>query len=110
MGRKSAPFKVYEGRKQKDKHIRLTSDMMLSEVYLNLSDSAKTVYNYMKLYSCGNDVFEYPISLALKYMSKPTFLRARDELMAKGFLKYEQNNKYAKIKNVYRLSGLWRSR
>jgi len=107
MSRKKAPFKQYEGRKQNDKHIRLTADMMLNEKYLGLSDSAKTVYTYMKLYSCGNTIFEYPGSLALKYTSKSTFLRAKNELIEKGFIDYEENNRFAKIKNKYRLCNGW---
>ena len=110
MSRKNAPFKAYEGKKTKDKHIRLTADMMLNKTYMELSDAAKTVYNYMKLYSCGNDTFEYPISLAQKYMSKPTFLRAKDELIENGFIEYEQHNQYCRTKNVFKLSGAWCSR
>ena len=109
MSRKNAPFKAYEGKKTKDKHIRLTADMMLSKVYLELSDSAKTVYNYMKLYSCGNEIFEYPVSLALKYTSKSTFLRAKEELLTVGFIEYEQHNQFCKLKNIFRLSGAWRN-
>jgi hypothetical protein len=107
MSRKNAPFKQYEGKKATDKHIRLTADMMLSKAYIELSDAAKTVYTYMKLYSCGNDVFEYPISLGQKYMSKPTFLRAKEELIEKGFIEYEQHNQFCRSKNVFRLSGVW---
>lgn len=107
MSRKNAPFKAYEGKKTKDKHIRLTADMMLNKVYIELSDAAKTVYSYMKLYSCGNETFEYPISLALKYISKSTFLRAKDELIEKGFIEYEQHNQFCRSKNIFRLSGTW---
>lgn len=108
MARTKAPFKLCEGGKRNDKHIRLTSDMMMNKVYMELSDSAKTVYSYMKLYACGNDVFEYPVSLALKYTSKSTFLRAKDELIQNGFIEYEQNNRIARVKNKYKLSGEWR--
>jgi hypothetical protein len=110
MSRTKAPFKTYEGKKTNDKHIRLTADMMLSKIYLGLSDSAKTLYSYMKLYACGNDTFEYPISLALKYVSKSTFLRAKDELIEKGFIKYEHHNQFTKIKNVYKFLNEWRTK
>ena len=110
MSRKNAPFKSYEGKKAKDKHVRLTADMMLSKAYLELSDSAKAVYNYMKLYSCGSDTFEYPVSLALKYTSKSTFLRVKDELIEAGFIEYEQHNQFCRTKNVFKLSGEWRSK
>ena len=110
MSRSKAPFKLCEGGKKNDKHIRLTADMMLNIIYMELSDSAKTVYSYMKLYACGNETFEYPISLALKYMSKPTFLRAKEELIANGFIEYERHNQFCKTKNIYKLSGVWQHR
>ena len=72
MSRKKAPFKDYEGSKQNDKHIRKTENMMLSDNYLKLSNSAKVVYDYMKLWACGNLEFQYAKSLAEKYMNGKT--------------------------------------
>ena len=76
MSRKKAPFKDYEGSKQNDKHIRKTENMMLSDNYLKSSNSAKVVYDYMKLWACGNLEFQYAKSLAEKYMNGKTFLKA----------------------------------
>ena len=81
MPRKKSPFKTYEGIKQNDKHIRLTESMLTSKPYIALSNSAKVLYSYMKLWACGKDEFEYPITLCLKFMSNPTFQTAKVELI-----------------------------
>ena len=108
MPRKNAPFKSYEGDKQKDKHIRKTATMMLSDNYLSLSNSAKVVYDYMKLWACGETEFEYSQSRALMYMSNKTFVKARDELEEKGFIEYVATNQYAHIPNKYKFSDKWK--
>lgn len=107
MSRKTAPFHAYEGRKQKDKHIRLTEDMMLHKTYIDLSSSAKELYNYMKLWACGEIEFKYSISLAEKYMSRPTCIKAKKELEEKGFIEVVWSNKYSHLPNVYRFSSKW---
>ena len=95
MSSKKAPFHSYEGRKSKDKHIRLTEDMMLSSNYLKLSSSAKEVYSYMKLWACGEIEFKYAGSLSSKYMSNKTYLKAKDELIENGFIELVSGNKFA---------------
>ena len=107
MSRKKAPFHSYEGRKSKDKHIRLTEDMMLNPNYLKLSSSAKEVYSYMKLWACGEIEFNYAISLALKYTSRNTFIKAKNELLEKGFIELVSGNKFAHIPNRYKFSTNW---
>lgn len=107
MPRKRAPFYPYEGRKIKDKHIRVTEDMMLHSNYLKLSASAKVVYSYMKLWACGDIEFDYPISLALKYTSKNTFLRAKEELIENGFIEVVYISKLGNISNRYKFSTNW---
>ena len=47
-------FKPFEGRKPKERHIRLTQDMLNDEVYKSLSNDAKVLYNYMKLWAYGS--------------------------------------------------------
>lgn len=108
MSRKKAPFKDYEGSKQNDKHIRKTENMMLSDNYLKLSNSAKVVYDYMKLWACGDLEFQYAKSLAEKYMNGKTFLKAKDELIEKGFIEYVSGNRFAHIPNTYKFSSKWK--
>lgn len=108
MPRKKAPFKDYEGSKQNDKHIRKTQDMMMSESYLSLSHTAKVVYDYMKLWACGNTEFYYAKELSKKYMSPTTFLTAKDELIEKGFIELIETNPFAHIPNKYKFSSKWK--
>jgi len=42
----------------------------------------------MKLWACGRNTVSYSASLAKGYMAKETFRKARDELVAKGFIDY----------------------
>lgn len=108
MPRKDTRFKDYEGFKSKDKHIRLTASMLLSDNYLKLSNSAKVVYSYMKLWACGENVFQYSQSNSNKYMSNKTYIKARDELIDKGFIEYVATNQFAHIPNSYKFSDKWR--
>lgn len=108
MSRKNAPFHSYEGQKIKDKHIRLTADMMTCKKFLKLPSSAKVLYMYMKLWACGKIEFQYAESLSSKYMSNKTFYSARDKLVAEGFIEVIETNKFAHIPNKYKFSSKWR--
>jgi len=109
MSRTKAPFKPYEGSKIKDKHIRLTQDMMLSKAYISLSYSAKVIYSYMKLWACGNIEFDYSWSLAKNYIgSNTTYINAKDELIKKGFIECIKTCKCSRYPNRYKLSSQWK--
>lgn len=88
MSRIKAPFKLYEGSKSKDKHIRKTSSMMLNQNYLSLKPSSIIIYDYMKLWACGNEEFDFSISMGKKtpIKSTTTINNAIDELVKKGFI------------------------
>ena len=90
-GTKNKPdsrFKPYEGRMPKDRHVRLTKDMLDSVVYKSLSASSKVLYAYMKLWACGQDTVKYSASMSSDIMNRRTFWIARDELVEKGFITY----------------------
>ena len=78
MSKKIVPFNSYEGRKTKDKHIRLTNSMLLDKNYIELSNSAKVLYNYMKLWACGNCEFDYAKSMPkeINLLSETTVLKS----------------------------------
>ena len=102
-------FRNWEGERPKDIHIRLTLSMMNSLVYKGLSSSARTLYAYMKMSAAGSNEFEYAASLINDVMSKPTFLRSRDELVEKGFIKYTNKNRAKYLREVakYEFSAAW---
>lgn len=105
-----APFHDYEGRKLKDKHIRLTKDMMITTVYIKLSSSAKILYNYMKLWACGKLEYEYSWSLVKKiklFNSNTTYIKAKDELIKSGFIECIRTSKCSRLPNKYKFVSDW---
>ena len=42
-------------------------------------------------------------------MSKPTFLKAKQELIDKGFIDVVQNNKNLRRANIYAFSDRWKT-
>ena len=102
-------FKTWEGIHPKDKHVRLTDYMMRSREYKSLSSSAKVLYMYMKLAACGNETVEYAISYAKGFMSAPTFCKARDDLVEKGFIEYVNRHCARDLREMaeYKFSTKW---
>ena len=106
-------FKSYEGRKGKDRHIRLTHDMLMHKACTSLSSSAFRLYCYMKLIACGNADFYFSYSCAVgdnKILgSKSTFINARNELIDKGFIDYMNSTsaKYKRETGYYIFSAKW---
>ena len=103
-----APFKSYEGAKHKDKHIRLTKSMLDSKVFKSLKPNSKILYMYMKLWACGNDEFDYSISLGNNIVSSSTVISSIRELVEKGFIErvYFSNGGGHKS-NRYKFSNNW---
>ena len=103
-----APFKEYEGKKTKDKHIRITKSMMDNENFKKLKPSTIIVYMYMKLWANGEVEFAYSKSLGSKIVSPMTFSKAVKELIEKGFIErvYFSNGGGHKP-NRYKFSNNW---
>ena len=82
---------------------------MASEQMRSLSPSAFKIYCYMRLESAGNRSFKFPHAKYRSYMSKPTFLKAKKELIDKGFIDVVQNNKNLRKANIYAFSDRWKT-
>lgn len=108
-------FKDYEGAFPKDRHIRLTYNMLTSESCISLSPNAFRLYCYMKLIACGNQEFEFATSCAVGkdkiFQSKSTYVKARNELIEKGFIDYTNmtSAKYKKEVGKYMFLTKWRN-
>lgn len=103
-----APFKLYEGKKTKDKHIRLTKSMMNHKNFKELKYSSIIVYMYMKLWANGEAEFDYAKSLGSNIVSPATFTSATKELIKKGFIErvYFSNGGGHKS-NRFKFSDKW---
>ena len=82
---------------------------MASEPMLTLSPSAFKVYCYMMLESGGNKDFTFPHAKFKAYLTKPTFYKARNELIERGLIDVIQNNRNLRKANVYTFSDRWKS-
>jgi hypothetical protein len=68
--------------------VRLPYKLLNHDAWINLSSSSRLLYIDMRRVSAGRDTFTYSMSLAKKIMWNDTFIKARDGLMAAGFIDY----------------------
>lgn len=109
---KIVPFEQWETTKAdgvEKRYIRLGATLMASEKMRSLSPSAFKIYCYMRIESGGNRSFKFPHAKYCSYMSKPTFIKAKQELIDKGFIDVVQNNQNLRKANIYAFSDRWKS-
>ncbi|MEY8413593.1 hypothetical protein AALB51_20455 [Lachnospiraceae bacterium 62-26] len=112
MARKKVPFQAWESRADggyEKRYFRLGATIMASEAMLSLSNSAFRVYCHMRITSGGKRSFTFPYSKYKIFMTRPTFVKARDELVEKGFVDVVQNNKNLRKANIYCFSERWKT-
>lgn len=109
---RKTPFPPWETRNAdgiEKRYIRMGATIMASGAMMDLSSSAFRVYCYMRLESSGRKDFRFPYSKYRAYMSRPTFLKARDELVEKGFINIVRNNRNLRKANDYAFSERWKA-
>lgn len=74
----------------------------------NLPPNAFRVYVYMMMQSGGAIEFEMPHKAYQGFISKPSFIKAIDELMTAGFIDVVQNGHNLRKPNRYRFSVGWK--
>lgn len=110
--KKITPFEPWETQKVngvEKRYFRMGATLMASEPMRSLSPSAFKVYCYMRIESAGNRSFKFPHTKYRFYMSKPTFQKAKQELIDKGFIDVIQNNKNIRKPNIYAFSERWKA-
>lgn len=109
---KKTPLKPWETKTAdgtENRYIRLGDTLLMSSTVKGLSSSAFRVYVYMCLESGGHSHFTFPHNKYKKFMTKPTFFRALDELVSAGFIDVVSHNKNLRIANDYAFSNRWKS-
>lgn len=99
--------KCHRNKKNTKKCVCLPIIQLEHKKFKELSNAAKVVYVYMGFESNGKALFEFPFSKYCSLMTKPTFRKARNELVSKGFIDIEENGKLTKKPNVYKFSHRW---
>ena len=74
----------------------------------NLNHLAFRIYVYMCVKCKGNPVFEFTYSDYSRFSSKGGFLKAKAELIEKGFIEEVQNNSNLRQPNLYKFSTRWK--
>jgi len=78
--------------------------------FLNLSDRAKMLYIYMRLWSNGKPTILFAAALARNFgMDSKTFRKSRDELVEHGFIEYLNSHCAADMRQTgqYQFSSRW---
>lgn len=102
------PFLHYETDNPKDDiYIRLTKRLMMDKKFITLSNSAKVLYVYMRMWAYPKKQFNYTIGTSKLLMSKNTFLKCINELEKSGFINVLYRNKLSHQMNVYEFSDRW---
>jgi len=110
MKKRGNNFRLFEGRKANDRHIRITMDMMKSNAWKNLKPTSIVLYLAIKLRYDGKnqDEIQFPYSEAEKLgLSIGTIKTAFNELSENGFIETVSCGKFNRTANVYKLSSEW---
>lgn len=109
---KKTPFAPWESKADggmEKRYFRTGATIMASEAMRGLSSSAFKIYFYMRIESGGKREFKFPYTKYSSFMSKPTFFKARDELVERGFIDIMQNNRNLRQANIYAFSERWKA-
>lgn len=88
-------------------HFRMYESLVHSDVFKKLSNPAKVAYMLMGLQAKGRPEFAFPQTAYIEFMSKPTFIKAKRELVKNGFI-VEKRCGYLTVR--YRLSNEWQNK
>lgn len=75
-----------------------------------LTANAFRLYIMMKSYAKGEAEFQFPHRIHKTFMSKQTFVTARQELIDLGYIEPFVSCKSVMKANIYKFSSRWRSR
>ena len=89
------------------KLVQLYHSQITHKNFLELSPIAKVIYIYMLDYSNGSITTEFPNSIYLNITTKPTFLKAIEELSKKGFIEVIESGRFTRTKNIYKFISKW---
>ena len=103
-------FRLFEGRKTNDRHVRITSDMIASSAWADLKATSVKLYISLKLRYTGanRDSIEFPHSEVEKIgISKDCIKKCFDDLISHGFIECTHQGRISRTPNTYKLSEKW---
>jgi hypothetical protein len=104
-------FLPWESALPKCKFLRLADDMLASPAWHGLSVHAKALYlRFKQKYNGGNcSDISMTYSEISDELNERTFVKARSELIARGFIYIVESNRYTRAPNIYGFTDGWRT-
>lgn len=104
-------FRSYEGRRDKERHLRITESMMSSEAWSNLTSSAIELYLHIKIKvtPTNHDDISFTYKEARNFMNGNTFKKSMELLLENGFLRYVRHSPNTRECNIYAMSDKWQT-
>jgi hypothetical protein len=109
VARRKARFQDFESRYDNGKFVRITTDMMDSEAWQDLSIHARYLYLEMKRRYNGDNcrTFNFPHSVGRKLMTANAFTKAVNDLIRHGFIICVTFGRVNRIASEYRYAARW---
>lgn len=110
---KKTPFPPWQSIKPdgiEKRYVRLANSQLCAAAMNNLSSTAFRVYVLMLLEAGGKREFTFSFSKYKNFTTRPTFMKAKDELIKAGFILEKQNNFNLRKANIYAFSDEWKRR
>ena len=109
--KKITQFKDYESASPNAYQVSYIRMLDLQLICMNeLSANAFRLYIMMKSYAKGKTEFEFPHRVHKTFISKQTFVKARQELIDLGYIEPFISCKNIRKANMYKFSSKWRAR
>lgn len=111
MAKKQANFERFEGCHSGGRYVRITASMIKHPSWIKLKPIAAKLYLYLKLKYKGQGDRRFictyeEIEKALGFGDRSITAAFRD-LVEKGFITVEENNRHRRKANVYAFSDAW---
>lgn len=97
------------GQDRERRFIQLGSSLLHDKNFQSLSSAAQHLYLCMSMDAGPNSVFRFRRSDALRYgIAYSTFIRAKNELLAKHFIRLKTNGRWTRTANWYVFDLSWK--
>jgi len=109
MARRKASLHDFESRRTDSKFVRVSTDMMDSVAWRDLSVHARYLYLEMKRRYNGDNcrTFNFPHSVGRQMMNGSTFTASVNALILHGFIDCIRFGRVNRIVSEYRFSSRW---
>ena len=109
MGRKRKTLPFWESAEEQGHFVRIGKSLLQHKSFRSLGTSARLLYICMTEAAAGKPEFRFSKSDYLAYgLARNTFLRAREELIAAGFIAVIECGRTTRKPNRYRFIDVWK--